>query len=642
MVNSFFRYLATLGCSMLVSLTAQAASLEEQRNYYDQAKEALSKGNPLIYYSYKKALQSYPLEPYLAYMELNIRLPLASNTEVEQFLTKYADLPQIRWLEMRWLRLIAQRGNWDTFLAYYKADTFSDLDCFYAQYLYQNKRVIEANNLAQKLWLKPYSQPNACDVVFDTWDKYGRLTSDMRWQRLKLAIEAREYRLANHLQNQLASSLKDQGKLFINVAQTPELLGKTNNFQSKDGMTTDIVSLGLRRLARKDPEQALQLLDYYGSRLKFTTEHKVALANDIGLTFARRFDARALPILSQYDANLDHDDVSEWHIRLLLRLGRWQQAKELITRLPESLANTNRWTYWKIRTSQILTPNDPNIKTAYLALAKERDFYGFLAAQRIGTGYEFNNHPIIVNSSLVLRVKSSPPVQRAIELQNRKMDKEAWVEWHNASRHFTKQEMLALSQLAYDMEFYFYAIRTLAVTSYWDDLNIRFPLAYKHIVVKESQNRNINPNWAFAILRQESAFNDRIKSHVGAMGLMQLMPGTAKQTAKKFAIPLAKTEDALEPKTNIQLGTAYLAQVYNTFQNNRILASAAYNAGPGRVKQWLKDADHLDFDVWIETIPFNETRQYVQNILFYSVIYGHKLNIDQPLIEKHEASLKIN
>ncbi|MFD1261194.1 transglycosylase SLT domain-containing protein [Entomomonas asaccharolytica] len=638
MVNALIRYVSTISCLLLASFTLQAATLEEQRNYFDQAKTALEKNNPLVYYSHKKALQGYPLEPYLAYLELNKRVKLASDDEIILFVKKHQDLPQTRWLEMRWLRLVAERGDWNTFLKYYQADSFSELDCFYGQYLYQTNQITKANELAEKLWLKPHSQPNACDVVFNDWERQGKMTADMRWQRLKMALEAKEYRLANHIVGLLPASLIEQGKEFTYVAKNPNLIAKTQSYQGRDKITGDIVGLGLRRLARQDPEQALSLLQYYETRLQFSDEQKVDLANDIGLTFARRYDARALPILAKYDANLDHNDVSEWHVRLLLRLNRWQQAQELIDRLPEQLAQTNRWKYWKIRVAQYIDPKDPKIIEQYSQLAQERDFYGFLAAQRVNASYQFNHQPIIVNNNMVLKIKNMPAIQRAIEYLYKGMDNEAWIEWHNLTRNLSQQEMLALSQLAYDMNLYFYAIRTLAITSYWDDLTIRFPIAYKDILVKEADNRSISPNWAFAIMRQESAFNDRIKSHAGAMGLMQLMPATAKETAKKFDIPLANPQEALNPNTNIQLGTAFLGQMYERFQNNRILASAAYNAGPGRVRQWLQNANNVDFDVWIETIPFNETRQYVQNVLFYSVIYGHKLNIPQVLIEDHEMN----
>lgn len=640
MANALVRYIASLSCFLLTSINLHAVTLDEQRNYFDQAKAALDKNNPLVYYSYKKALQGYPLQPYLAYLELNNRLKLASDNEIITFVAQHADLPQTRWLEMRWLKQVADRGDWNTFLRYYKKNTFTDLDCYYAQYLYQQKQITKANSLAEELWLTPASRPNSCDAVFDNWKKQGKMTADMQWQRLKLALEAREYRLANHLISSLPTSLANQGKLFAQVAQKPSLIQKTEDFKNNNKTTKDIVTLGLVRLVRQDPEQALSLLNYYGQRFHFTDEQKISFANNIGLSFARRFDERALPILAQYDANLDHDDVSEWHVRLLLRLNRWQEAQQLINRLPANLAETNRWKYWKVRVAEKINPKDPTLKEQYIKLAQDRDFYAFLAAQRANTKYQLNNQPIMINNNMVLTIKNTPALQRSIEYLYKGMDNQAWIEWHNMTRTMSDKEKLALSQLAYDMNLYFYAIRTLAIASYWDDLNIRFPIAHRRTLEREANNRNINPNWAFAIIRQESAFNDRIKSHAGAMGLMQLMPATAKETAKKFSIPLARPQDALDPTTNIQLGTAFLSQMYSRFQNNRILASAAYNAGPGRVNQWLRNTDkNIDFDVWIETIPFNETRQYVQNVLFYSVIYGEKLNIPQPLIEKHEIAI---
>lgn len=638
MINKLVNYAYSSTCILLasLSLSLQAATLEEQRHYFNEAKAALDKNNSSVYNTYKKALQGYPLTPYLAYLDLNKRFHRASEQEIRQFIRTHSDMPQTKWLEARWLQQVAKQGNWKVFLTYYEPDKFSSLDCYYGQYLYQQKRIDEANTLAQNLWLKPYSQPNACDVVFDTWKTHGKMTRHMIWQRLKLAVEARDYRLANHILSSLPNTLANKGKQFIEVAKNPKLVTQTNNFQHNDQPTKDIVTLGLRKLVRQDPEQALSLLNDYSKTFNFSNEQKVTLANDIGLTFARRYDPRALPILDKYDANLDHDDVTEWHIRLLLRLNKWQEAKALLNRLPAKLAETSRWKYWKVRVDQKINPNDPTLAQRYAEVANERDFYAFLAAQRINAPYKFNHQPIIANSSTVLKLKNTPSIERAIEYMYQGMEQEAWAEWHHAAKNLSKQEMLALSQLAYDLNIYFYAIRTLAVASYWDDLTIRFPTAYKDTLVTSATNQRINPNWAFAIIRQESAFNERIKSSAGAMGLMQLMPGTARETAKRYAIPLAQTQDALDPTTNIKLGTAFLGQMYKRFQNNRILASAAYNAGPGRVNQWLRNAQNIDFDVWIETIPFNETRQYVQNILFYSVIYGHKLHAPQTLVEEHE------
>ncbi|MCY1443219.1 Soluble lytic murein transglycosylase [compost metagenome] len=186
------------------------------------------------------------------------------------------------------------------------------------------------------------------------------------------------------------------------------------------------------------------------------------------------------------------------------------------------------------------------------------------------------------------------------------------------------------------MRWYFPAIRSISQAKYWDDLDIRFPMAHRSSLVREAGVRGLHSSWVFAITRQESAFMTDARSGVGATGLMQLMPATAKETSRKFGIPLASTQQLVVPDLNIQLGTAYLSQIHAQFNGNRVLATAAYNAGPGRGRQWLRNTRHLSFDVWVETIPFDETRQYVQNVLSYSVIYGQKLNAPQPLVDWHE------
>ncbi len=237
---------------------------------------------------------------------------------------------------------------------------------------------------------------------------------------------------------------------------------------------------------------------------------------------------------------------------------------------------------------------------------------------------------------MVEKVRNTPGIRRAMEFHARGQIVDGRREWYHASRFFERDELIAQARLAYDLQWYFPAIRTMSEAKYWDDLDVRFPMAHRDSLISAARARDIHPSWAFAITRQESAFMADARSGAGAMGLMQLMPGTAKETSRRFGIPLSSTNQVLDPKTNVQLGAAYLSQVYGQFNGNRVLASAAYNAGPGRVRQWLKDARHLPFDVWVENIPFDETRQYVQNVLTYAVIYGDKLNMPQPLVEWHE------
>ena len=616
--------------------TTQAASLQQERQFYDEAKRALAKGDSGPYRRYANALRDYPLEPYLAYDELTARLKTASNDEVEKFLAEHGDLPQASWMKLRWLRLLAARGDWRPFVAHYDPKmNFTELDCLYGQYQLISGQKEQGYATAEKLWLVGKSQHNACDALFERWEDEGQLTEALRWKRVKLAVESGNYGLAKFLIKSLPT-LKAQGELLIDVAQKPQLLSQPERFSPATETMGDVVSIGLRRLARANPEQALGLLDSYARRMSFSAEEKVSIARQIGLTLAKRFDPRALKIMAEYDPELRDDTVSEWRARLLLRLGRWDDVYALTQRFPEELANSNRWRYWKARSLELAKPNDKQAIELYQPVAGERDFYGFLSADRIQAPYKLNHQPLALDPKLVQKVRNTAGIRRAMEFHARGQIVDGRREWYHVSRLFSRDELVAQARLAYELEWYFPAIRTISQAKYWDDLDIRFPMAHRSSLVNAAKAREIHPSWVFAITRQESAFMADARSHVGASGLMQLMPATAKETARRFGIPLASPQQVLNPNVNIQLGAAYLSQIYGQFNGNRVLASAAYNAGPGRVRQWLKNAQHLPFDVWVENIPFDETRQYVQNVLTYSVIYGQKLNSPQPLVEWHE------
>ena len=638
-VRPFVLFSCLLTCLGLLAQPASAASLTQQRLLYDEAKRALDKNDPAPYLRNRAALRDYPLEPLLAYDELTLRLKTASDAEIEAFLTEHDDLPQIGWMKLRWLRWAAERGDWQTFIKHYSpALEFTELDCLLGEYQFLNGKTADGAVTAQRLWLVGKSQPNTCDRLFDLWRDHGGLTEEMRWKRLKLAAEARNYGLAGSLVKTLGG-LAPQGQLLLDVAQKPELLEQRARFATVDHHTADAAGLGLRRLAKEEPEQALGLLEEYSRRLPFTNDEKVAIAREIGLSLARHFDPRALQVMTQYDPELRDDTVSEWRARLLLRLGRWGDVSQLTRQMPGDLAATNRWRYWQARSLQLADPNSKDSVRLYLPVAGQRDFYGFLAADRINAPYQIVHKPMALDPRVVQRVRNNAGIRRAMEFQARGQANEARREWYHASRLFSREELVAQARLGYEMGWYFPAIRAISQAQYWDDLDVRFPMAHQTTMTREARSRGLHSSWVFAITRQESGFSPDARSGVGAMGLMQLMPTTAKETARRYGIPLASPQQAFDPDVNIQLGAAYLSQIYGQFGGNRILASAAYNAGPTRVRQWLSGNQSMPFDIWIETIPFDETRQYVQNVLSYSVIYGEKLGAPQKLVEFHEREL---
>ncbi len=568
--------LLSLLCGLLcplLALDAQAASLQQQRLYYDEANRAQSKGDAGPYQRYASALQDYPLEPYLAYDELTHRLKWASNDEIETFIADHGDLPQIGWMKLRWLRWLAERGEWQTFINYYDPKlNFTELDCLYGQYLFKHGMLKEGQAQAEKLYLVGKSQPEACDVLFGLWREHGGVNEQQRWQRAKLAAEARNYGLASFLIKGLPT-LGKQGEMLLQAAQNPNLLSQPSRFVPADRAMADAVGLGLRRLARQDTEKALGLIDGYARQM------------------------------------------------------------------PGDLASTSRWRYWQARSLQLAQPNSRESLGLYQPVAGERDFYGFLSADRINAPYQLNHKPMAIDPRVMQKVRNTAGIRRALEFHARGQIGDGRREWYHVARLFSREELVAQARLGYEMEWYFPAIRSISMAQYWDDLDVRFPMAHQGTLTREARSRGLHSSWVFAITRQESGFMADARSHVGAMGLMQLMPATAKETARRFGIPLRSPQQALNPDVNIQLGAAYLSQVYGQFGGNRILASAAYNAGPGRVRQWLSGNERMPFDIWIETIPFDETRQYVQNVLSYSVIYGEKLGAPQKLVEWHEREL---
>lgn len=633
----FLLFITTLSSPLA---NAYTVSVTQQRTLYNQAKLALSKNDASVYFNNSTALRNYPLTPYLAYDELTQRLATASNLEIEKFLLEHGDLPQINWMKLRWLRLLSERQQWPLFLKYYSPELkFTELDCRFAQYQLQSGQSQAAFATAEKLWLSAQSQPNACDPLFDSWRAAGQLSEDKIWQRLKLATDARNYGVATYL-IKLLTNQQQQGQQLVDVAQTPTLLKQTQRFNGRDKRSAEVIALGLRKLATQDLDASVQLLSHYEKQVTFSAEDQLSLANDIGLRLAKRFDARALAVMQKYDPHMQNSNLTEWRVRLLLRLGRWDEAYQLTRKLPAELAHTNRWRYWQARSLQLAQPQSQQPLVMYQPLSRERDFYGFMAADHSQQPYHLQHQALALQPKTLQRLRNSAGMQRALEFNARDEVTEAHREWYHLSNFLSREELVAQARIAYDMGWYFPAIRTISKAQYWDDLEIRFPMAHQRNFEVESKNRNISPSWMFAITRQESAFMIQAKSHVGAMGLMQLMPATAKETAQRYGIPLATPRSAVNPNINIQLGAAYLSQVLGQFDGNRVLASAAYNAGPGRVRQWLRDAKHLPYDVWVESIPFDETRAYVQNVLTYSVIYGEKLKAPVPLVEWHERSFE--
>jgi soluble lytic murein transglycosylase len=272
----------------------------------------------------------------------------------------------------------------------------------------------------------------------------------------------------------------------------------------------------------------------------------------------------------------------------------------------------------------------------------DRGFYSFLAADIVGRDYVLRDQPVTPPQELVVAIAGRPEARRAKELLAMKQLNYARREWRYMTQNFDDMAHLAAAKLAQQWGWHRKTIQAMAAARSWDDLQLRFPLAYDNHINQAADKHSLTQPLLFSIARQESAFAADAKSPAGALGLMQLMPGTARYTARKAGVRY-RSYDLLKPEKNIALGSFYINSLLDQFDNNRILAAAAYNAGPHRVKAWLSEegSQGLPYDVWIEVIPFKETRGYVQNILAYSVIYGYRLGNTPAFVSSDEAKQRL-
>ena len=613
-----------------------------ERSYYLAAQTALEKKQFTRYKELLPRLKHYPLLPYLEYQELGERLMGLPTKEVEQFFIRYPNSFSAERLRHRWLRALAIKEKWPEYRRFYDSNLADpELAC-----LNLRARLATGDSTALKdveaLWNVEKPQPTACDPVFRDWKDAGYLTPALLWNRHQKAVKADEISLAVSLLQAMPHSQQAPALLYENVAQNPRLILQAEQFKTPTPETRASIAFGLEKYAETDALEAAALWSSYSKRRDFTTHEKAHIAYAIARQLIRQDHSQAAADLVSATPDLSHPELLEALIREALQQQDWEKAYSWLLRLPTESQKTERWGYWQARIMEQLNIKELNGKTAkdlYASVAATRSFYGFLASDKLGIDYSLLDKPLPISKELMTTIEAEPGIQRAREFFLLGELASANREWSFTTHRLpTTEEMVAASRLADRWGWYRQAIQTMQDSEYWDELSIRFPIPFHEHVKAASRQTSIDPHFVFAITKQESAFNSDAKSPAGAMGLMQLMPTTAKETAKKAGL-VYRPQDLLRADKNINLGSRYLNQLLGSFSGNRILATAAYNAGPSRVKKWMNKNDvKLPYDVWIETIPYKETRFYVQNVLSFAVIYAYRTGTKQPFITQEEAA----
>lgn len=608
-------------------MAASDRELQKQRTLYQQAHKALKTNNVTQYKSLLAQLNDYPLKPYLEYRYLRQRINWLPEETITAFLFEQQDTFYASLLRKRWLNNLARKKQWSKYLLHYQEPQSAARQCLRLQALIATGKQEQALAEVTPLWLVPRSQDKACDPVFKLWQKQNLLTDDLRWQRIQLALNENQYSLAKYLARGLSNSKEaaDWISRWQQIHRNPNFLLKqlpakqTQNQKvslTQDiAIARDIIQHGISRLARKSTDKAFDTWLRIAPAYQFNEQEKLNVRRGIANRAALNREDRTLEYFGDIPAE-------PWRVRAALWQQNWHAAQQAILSLNIDQQQTPRWQYWLGR-SQAALGQSEDAENTLQSLVSERDYYGFLAADKLQQPYQMNHNPIIFEQAELEAFLQRPAVARLREFHILNMAIESRRQAYKLKQHLSPRDLQLLATLTHQWGWHNQTIAILGKARYWDALDLRFPVLFDNAILKAGKTNNLDPSWLFGIARQESAFNPHARSHVGAMGLMQLMPNTGKLIAKLINRPLKKTNELLNPNRNIQLGSAYLKRMYDQNQHNPVLATASYNAGPHRVKNWLPKWE-LSADIWIENIPFNETRSYTSNVLAYAAVFDYQ------------------
>ena len=634
-----------LGCLLPLCVNVAVAATEDaddtlsaERRQYEAAMRAVDKGRWTEYEQLRPALDQYPLAIYLDYFQLTRQSRDVRPADALRFISRSADSPLPNRFSNLYLRQAGREQRWQDFLQVRPDEPEGiELKCYYFRARLAAGDSDIAWDGARRLWDAGESRPNACDPLFAAWLKSGQLTDEVVWSRQLKAFDARQRSLLAYVAKQASPQLAPWADKLLAVYLQPEKI-RQQTLPASSPYSADIASHGLVLLARYNPEKALQYWRDYQAELDFSAGQVRLVESAIALQglFARTQDLS--PWLHGALDRLDDDKLVEIRLRWALAEQDWETLAQTLPLLSDSGRQAEVWRYWQA----VLAEREGDTQRAealFTALGGERSYHGFLAADRVGKAYSFNHQTPVLDAATASALQQLPVVQRVGELNFHEDWNLAHSEWYyllQASEDKTRNQQLA--QLASQRGWYRMAIDAASRAQAWDALELRFPTPYRSTFQHYGQARQVPSTELMAIARRESAFYPQAQSPVGARGLMQLMPATGQQVASALG-QRGGSAELFEVDHNVLLGSAYYRQLLDRFGGNRVFALTAYNAGPHRVDRWRhKPGEGVPVDVWIDTIPYKETREYVQAVLFYNVVFQYLMGDTRSLLTPAERT----
>jgi len=633
---SFSSFATSLTWSQQRGLYTQAVDLQAQQMW----SQALQK---------TKLIPAYPLTYLLEYQQLKAHFSRNSLSAVQSFIKDNPDRRVSYDLQRSYLYYLAKNQYWSEYLSFYpRLPNSLDLKCFHFQARLADDQADEIWTDVQKTWLTGSSLPNACDSVLQYYLDSKQISQTLILQRFHLAYVKNKTALMSYLITLMDKQNKLLAEQLYALHKTPATLLNSplfnnHSYNNKAHASHDFLAASIKRLAKKDIELGLNAYLAYERKLSLTSVEQDNLQKYL---ISRIMSSNAMTLFPWLDkALLALGDVQliERRVRYAIRLNNWPDIEYWLSQLSEAKQLDSKWQYWQARVLENKQQQSQADKL-YQEIATERNYYGFLAAQKLGLDYQFNANFVSEQQQDLDHLKTQlAHIDELYFHQHMYLLKREWrVLISNQSINLQRQ----LGLFAFQKGWAHLSVVASILSKSWSALNIRFPAAKPQLFYANADRYQLDSSYIYAITRQESSFDEFANSPVGARGYMQLMPQTAKETARKIGLKDYKRRAQLtDGDINIQLGTAYFDSLLKRYKGNRVLATAAYNAGPNRVDRWQGSKEGraeqgLTMDSWIEAIPYKETRRYVKNVLVYNVIYQHILDKPLEFLKPEEISAR--
>jgi soluble lytic murein transglycosylase len=627
-----FICLAGLLSSALATPSLADSASEAQRELFKQVYADAERGNwgsvEALSPARQAALEDYVLYPDLRAAWFRATLKRSDHEAINEFLAHYGILKPARELRYRYALHLAATGRLDEYLdiyqQFYQGLDDARLDCLALQAELEAGRTARVVYRAIDLWTVGESQVDECDPVFEFLNDGNHLSITEYMRRFELAIDAREFSIAQWLGKSIDQKHIDVAGQWLAAQRNPERFVRDYKRLPNDIDANNQLVYAIQRITYDDPELAHELFTKIVRGKRFSLEQELRTARHIALWTARDNLPGAYDLLTRLPASAQNAEVMRWRARTSLRKHNWSNLLADIDAMTVEERESEEWRYWR----GIALQHDNRIPEGEAILAElsgERSYYGFLAADELGVPYTLGDTSFTPDEDRIATLRARPDLVRARELFLVGLEGRGRSEWDAVMRFLDTSDKMQAAILAHRWGWHSRAIAAAASVGDYDDLALRYPLPYSETFREYADDASISPTWAYGVARSESLFMRDVRSRAGAIGLMQLMPATGKMVAKRINLPYSGLDTLTNPVNNIRLGTSYLGEMAERYGGNRVLATAAYNAGPHRVDAWLPEVGNLDARIWIENIPFNETRGYVRRVLAADTIFHWRL-----------------